>query len=119
MNALAHATAGLVAKYPAMDEMRFQDFVDADGGVHPNISDNSFIILRADNANKLRALRRQCIENDIAFTDFTSSMTAGTYAEQHTRTRAIPEAELEYYAVVLFGDAAKLQEITKKYSLWR
>lgn len=119
MNALAHATAGLTAKYPDTDEMRFDTYIDKDGGKHVNISDNPFIILRADNSNKLRALRNALIEADIHFTDFTDTMTVGTYAEQQERTQNTCEADLEYYAVCMFGEATKLSELTKKFSLWR
>jgi hypothetical protein len=119
MNALAHATAGLVGDYPELADMRFGDYFDANNGKHPSISDNPFIILAADNSNKLRTFRQALIENDIHFTDFTSSMTVGTYAEQQERTKATVEADLEYYAVVAFGETEKLQQLTKKFSLWR
>ncbi len=119
MNALGHITAGLAASYPDTPEMRFDTYTDKDGNDHANISDNPFIILRADNSNKLRTLRQACVEAGIHFTDFTSTMTEGTYAEQQERTRQTPEEELEYYGVVMFGEIEKLNTITKKFSLWR
>ena len=119
MNALAHATAGLAATYPAADEMRFGNYVDKDGNTHANISDNPFIILQADNSNKIRTLRNALAEAGMHFTDFTDTMTVGTYAEQQERTAATPEADLEYYGIVCFGPADKLEPLTKKFSLWR
>jgi hypothetical protein len=119
MNALAHATAGLVAAQTDPAAMRFDDYIDADGSPHPSISDNPFIILRADNSNKLRTLREALITEGIIFTDFTSTMVEGTYTEQQERTKATPESELEYWAVVTFAEAAKLEPLTKKFSLWR
>lgn len=119
MNALAHATAGLAATYPNQEELRIDDYMDKDGNKHAHISDNPFIILRADNSNKLRTLRQALAENDISFADFTSTMVEGTYAEQHERTRQTPEEDLEYYAVVMFGEVEKLNTLTKKFSLWR
>ena len=119
MNALAHATAGLAASYPNQSEMRFDNYVDKDGNVHANISDNPFIVLAADNSNKLRTLRAALIEEGIHYTDFTSTMTVGTYAEQQERTSQTPEIELEYWGVVLFGEAEKVGQLTKKFSLWR
>jgi hypothetical protein len=119
MNALAHMTAGLAASYDKAEEMRFDTYVDKDGNEHKSISDNPFIILRADNSNKLRTLRQAALEGGIHFTDFTSTMTEGTYAEQQERTRQTPETELEYYGICLFGEIEKLQELTKKFSLWR
>lgn len=119
MNALAHATAGLAGSYPMPEEMRLDDYADKDGNSHANISDNPFIILQADNSNQLRTLRNNLAEAGVHFTDFTSTMTVGTYAEQQERTSQTPEIELEYWAVVMFGEAEKLNALTKKFSLWR
>jgi hypothetical protein len=119
MNALAHAAAGLSASYDQPELMRFDDYQDKDDGVHPAISDNPFIILRADNSNKLRTLREQALAAGIHCNDFTSTMTSGTFVEQQERTKATPEAELEYYAVCLFGEIEQLNALTKKFSLWR
>ncbi|HUB94017.1 MAG TPA: DUF2000 domain-containing protein [Verrucomicrobiae bacterium] len=119
MNALAHATAGLAASYAMPEEMRFGSYVDKDGNEHRSISDNPYIILRADNSNKIRILRDALVTASIHFTDFTNTMTVGTYAEQKERTASTPEEELEYYAICMFGEAEKLSELTKKFSLWR
>ncbi len=119
MNALAHCAAGLAASYDEPEAMRFDDYHDKDSGVHPAISDNPFIILRADNSNKLRTLRQEAQAAGIHCNDFTSTMTSGTYVEQHERTSQTFETELEYYAVCLFGEAEKINALTKKFSLWR
>lgn len=119
MNALGHITAGLAASYPKPEDMRFDNYEDADGNTHANISDNPFIILRADNSNKIRTLRQALKEADIHFVDFTSTMTEGTYAEQRERTKNTSEAELEYWGIVVFGEIDKLDALTKKFSLWR
>jgi hypothetical protein len=119
MNAIGHMTVGLACKHPDQEGFRLQDYIDADGGVHPNISDNPYIVLQADNSNKIRTLRNVLIEQDIPFTDFTSTMTVGTYAEQQERTRQTPEAELEYWGICFFGPADAMNVLTKKFSLWR
>lgn len=119
MNALGHMTAGLAASYPEVEEMRFDTYPDADGNNHANISHNPFIILSADNSNKIRTLRQALEEANIHFVDFTSSMTEGTYADQQERTAKIPEAELEYWGIVAFGEIDQLNALTKKFSLWR
>src|ERR1700683_3568590 len=97
MNALGHITAGFAASYQNPAEMRFDNYEDADGNMHSNISDNPFIVLQADNSNKIRTLREALTEAGIHFVDFTSTMTVGTYAEQQEETKATPEAELEYW----------------------
>ncbi|MEK7070439.1 MAG: DUF2000 domain-containing protein [Patescibacteria group bacterium] len=119
MNALGHMAAGLSADYPNISEMRFDNYFDKDGGTHKNISDNPFIILQADNSNKIRTLRNALIEKGIHFSDFTNTMIVGTYIEQHQRTKETPEAELEYYGICLFGEIDRVNELTKKFSLWR
>lgn len=119
MNALGHMAAGLSASYPNVVEMRFDNYFDKDGGHHKSISDNPFIILAADNSNKVRALRNACLEEGIHFVDFTSTMTVGTYAEQQQRTKETPEAELEYYGICLFGEINKVNDLTRKFSLWK
>ncbi len=119
MNALGHMAAGLAGSYPDRAELRLDTYVDKDGGEHKNISDNPFIILSADNSNQIRNLRNELIAAGIVFTDFPSTMTVGTFAEQKERTSATPEIELEYYGICAFGDKITLSQLTKKFSLWR
>lgn len=119
MNALGHMTAGLASSYSNPAEMCFADYVDADGGVHPSLSDNPFIILQADSSNKIRMLRQAVIEQGIHFNDFTSTMVKGTSAEQRERTKKTFEANLEYYGIVMFGEINALNSLTRKFSLWR
>ncbi len=57
--------------------------------------------------------------NGIQFVDFTSTMTGGGFAEQIARTKQTKEADLIYYGIVLFGDWAKVSELTRKFSLWK
>jgi hypothetical protein len=119
MNALGHMSAGLGSALENKELARFDNYFDKDGGEHPNISDNPFIILSADNSNQIRTLRNLLIENGVQFTDFTSTMTVGTFAEQQERTKETPEVELEYYGICFFGEKNQLSELTKKFSLWR
>lgn len=119
MNALAHMSAGLAGTYPNLPEMRFDNYVDKDGGEHKSISDNPFIILQADNSNQIRTLRNELIAQEIHFNDFTSTMTVGTYKEQQERTKNTTEVELEYYGICLFGTIEVLNGLTRKFSLWR
>ena len=119
MNALGHMSTGLSVSFPDIPQMRFDTYVDKDGGEHKSISDNTFIILAADNSNQIRTLRLSLIEAHIHFVDFTSTMTVGTYVEQKARTRETPELRLEYYGIVCFGLKEILNPLTKKFSLWK
>ncbi len=61
----------------------------------------------------------ECLVKDIPFTDFTSTMTVGTSADQLQRTKETPEAELEYWGICLFGSTDEIQPLTKKFSLFK
>lgn len=117
MNALAHMCVGFGSEI-GKEPLRLTNYVDADGGSHPNISEMPFMILKA-NSNKIRALRLAALESKIQCVDFTDTMTIGTYLEQIQKTKQTKEADLIYYGVVLFGDWAKVSELTRKFSLWK
>jgi hypothetical protein len=119
MNALGHATAGLSGSYENAEEMCFLQYKDKDEGLHPNISHFPFIVLKADNSNKIRKVRNECIARNIPFSDFTSTMTIGTSEEQQKNTAETPEEELDYYVIVLFGSTTELKEFTGKFSLYK
>lgn len=119
MNALGHATAGLAGGSGKAEQMCFLQYEDKNGGKHPNISHYPFIVLKADNSNKIRTVRNECIARNIPFSDFTSTMTIGTSQEQQDRTHSTPEEELEYYGIVIFGSTDELREFTGKFSLYQ
>ena len=118
MNALGHMTAGLAGGFGKGQEMRFLEYKDKDGGVHPHISHFPFIVLKAENSNQIRKVRNEAIARNIIFTDFAGTMTSGTSSEQQERTKNTPEAELEYYGICLFGPTDVLRELTGKFSLF-
>ena len=117
MNALAHMCIGFGSEV-GKDPLRLTNYVDGDGGHHPSISEMPFMILKA-NSNKIRGLRQAALDTGIKFTDFTNTMTIGTYLEQIELTKHTKEAELIYYGIVLFGDWDKVSELTRKFSLWK
>jgi hypothetical protein len=117
MNALAHMCIGFGSEI-GKEALRLTNYVDADGGNHPSISEMPFMILKA-NSNKLRALRLAVLQAGIQCVDFTNTMTVGTYLEQIERTKQTKEADLIYYGIVLFGEWEKVSELTRKFSLWK
>lgn len=117
MNALAHMCIGFGADI-GKEPLRLTDYRDAEGGSHPNISEMPFMILKA-NSNKIRALRQAAMQAAIRCTDFTNTMTLGSYLEQIERTKETKEADLIYYGVVLFGKWDEVSELTRKFSLWK
>jgi hypothetical protein len=117
MNALAHMCIGFGAEI-GKDPLRLTDYIDADGGSHPYISEMPFMILKA-NSNKIRALRQAARQMGIQCVDFIETMTIGTYTEQLERTKQTKEEALVYYGVVLFGEWDRVSELTRKFSLWK
>ena len=117
MNALAHMCIGFGSEI-GKEPLRLTNYIDADGGSHSSISEMPFMILQA-NSNKIRALRQAAQQAGIKCVDFTNTMTIGTFEEQLERTKQIKEADLIYYGSVLFGDWAKVSELTRKFSLWK
>ena len=119
MNALGHMTAGLAGGFGKSQEMYFLEYKDKNNGVHPYISHFPFIVLSADNSNQIRTVRNEALARNIIFTDFTSTMTIGTSAEQVNNTALTDEINLEYYGICMFGSADVIREFTKKFSLFR
>lgn len=118
LNALGHMTAGLVGGHNDPEEFNFLQYKDKDGNTHPNISHFPFIVLKADNSNKIRTAREEAVKKGILFTDFTSTMTVGTSKQQLEATSNNTELELEYYGICLFGNTEELREFTGKFSLF-
>lgn len=116
LNALAHMSLGL-GSFANKEELRFTNYADADGGDHANISEMPLIVLKA-NSNKIRQLRKAALANNIAFVDYTDTMTEGTYEEQIKRSSETKEEALDYFGIILFGDWNLVSELTKKFSLW-
>jgi hypothetical protein len=121
LNALGHMAfglAGLVAKSGGLESMNLVDYIDKDGGVHPSVCYYPFIVLRAG-AGQLRTLREQAMANNIHFVDFLDTMTVGSSDEQVAKTKEIAKADLVCYGVCMFGDKAAIEQLTRKFSLWR
>ncbi len=116
MNALAHMTVWLVSSHPEID-MGVIDYTDKDSTSHV-ASKHPYIILKAENSNKIRTLRNALIEKWIPFASFTSAMTVWWWEAQVETSKSTPEAELEYYGICMLGEKSILDELTRKFSLW-
>ncbi|WP_186176514.1 DUF2000 domain-containing protein [Vibrio jasicida] len=118
VNVLGHLSVSLANQLFDGDAV-YTDYRDLDGNVHPNISHYPFIVLRADNSNKIRKLRQEALDKGIPFSDFTHTMVEGGSEVQQQTTKNTSEAELEYLGICLFGETETLRELTKKFSLYR
>lgn len=117
MNALAHMCIGF-GSVIGNEPLRLTNYIDADGGSHPHISEMPFMILKA-NSNKIRTTRLVSLQEGIKYVDFTDTMTIGSYKDQLERTKQTKEADLIYYGIVLFGKWDTVSELTRKFSLWK
>ena len=120
MNALGHVTLALVerASDAVRKDMAVVDYIDADGNVFP-LSNNSFVILKADNANKLRTLLLSARQAEgLEVKVFTHTTYKGTFVEQLVDTKNTKEADMDYIAVAVFGEISKVSELTRKFSLY-
>ncbi|WP_045405978.1 DUF2000 domain-containing protein [Vibrio jasicida] len=118
VNVLGHLSVSL-ANQLSDDDAVYTDYHDLDGNLHPSISHYPFIVLRADNSNKIRNLRQEALDKGIPFSDFTHTMVEGGSEVQQQTTKNTSEAELEYLGICLFGETETLRELTKKFSLYR
>lgn len=118
LNVLGHLSVA-VSNLLEEGEAQFVDYIDNNDNVHPRISHYPFIVLKADNSNKLRKLKEAAIENQVTVADFTDTMIEGGSTAQQQRTRDTQESDLEYLGVCLFGDTKTIQAITKKFSLYK
>lgn len=119
MNAVAHTVAGLLKKQSKhLDQMEFLSYVANDGVLDARISRFPFIILKAKNGNQIRTVRQAAQDADIPCNVFTDTMLGTSADEQLQKTSSTKEALMDYIALCLFGPAAALDPLTRKFSLF-
>ncbi len=118
LNVLGHISVGLSDLLEEHDAA-FVDYHDNDEALHPNVSHYPFIVLKADNSNKIRTVREQAIELGITFTDFTHTMIEGGSTVQQQITSETKDENFEYLGICLFGNTETIKAITKKFSLYK
>lgn len=121
MNAGMHLLAGLVGRGgPAMTEqLRLLDYKDATGDLHAALSTYPIIVLEAKNGNQIKTLREAARAADIPCADFVDAMLGGSADEQLANTAARRPEELDYLACCLWGEADRLDPMTKRFSLFK
>jgi len=117
-NVLGHISVGL-SNLLTSDDAVYVDYTDQDNNLHRNVSHYPFIVLKADNSNKIRKLREEAITRGIKFTVFTNTMIEGGSIVQQSKTKETPELELNYLGLCLFGETEVIREVTKKFSLYK
>lgn len=118
LNAMGHVTAGLVAKVGA-DEPDFLDYRCPAGEFSSLISRFPVIVLSGGNSNQLRRLTDESSAAGLVANTFVTAMLGASAEEQLAQTEQAAAEELEYLAVAVFGDAAVIDPLTKRFSLWK
>jgi hypothetical protein len=117
MNALAHMVLGLGA-HVGPNLLNLDTYLDKDKNFYPNISQMPFIVLKAK-SSEIRKTVQSAREFNILHGAFLNTMTGGSFQEQIEKTSNIPEESLIFYGIVLFGDIEKVNQLTKKFSLYQ
>ena len=117
INAAVKMAAGLGATFGG--NLKTSKFKDANDAEHGNVPSVPVVVLKADNANKVRQVRQKADEEKIAYSDFNASMAIGDTSEQRKVLSALSDDDLEYQGICLFGPEDKVNELTKKFSLFR
>lgn len=118
MNAIAHMALGLSSQIINKNDLRLQDYISKDNEKYPSISDMPFIVLKT-NKTKLRKFRDEVKLKDICHTSFIDTMIGENYISQHKNTNEKTIDEIEFFGVCCFGNVDELNEMTKKFSLYK
>jgi len=122
MNAMGHATAGLVAKASSIESIQFLKYSfnpEAEWASFSLISLSPYIVLEAKNNNQIKTLHRAVAEAKILHNVFTETMLGASAAEQMQQTLAANPEDLIYFCIVLFGASEELAPLTRKFSLFK
>ncbi len=119
MNALGHATAGLVSKIGGSEDLQFLKYEFQEGWSDPShISQYPYIILKAKNNNQLKTLHQALNEAGLVHNAFTHSMLGASAEEQISNTKSTRMDDMTYMAIVMFGKTEALTSFTRKFSLF-
>ena len=117
INAAVKMAAGLGATFGG--NLKTVTFKDASEAEHGNVPNVPVVVLKADNANKIRAVRALAEEEGVAYSDFNASMALGDATEQRKVLSALSDDDLDYQGICLFGPEDVVNQLTKKFSLYR
>jgi hypothetical protein len=120
MNAACHAAAGLAATLGA-EAAETLAYPNPATGLCAQISRFPFIVLESRNSSQLAALSAaaRAAAPAVACNVFVASMIGASAEEQQRATSLASAEDLDFMAVVLFGDATLLDPMTRKFSLLR
>lgn len=116
LNAVGHLTAGLARQLGVAPD--YLAYYNPAEGITALISRYPYIVLEAKNSSQLATLRRSAGERGVAHNTFVSAMLGGHSAE-HQRALVEAARDVDYVAIVLFGEKAEVDPLIRRFSLLR
>ena len=117
LNAVSHVVAGL-ADLVGHDRYAFLDY-DFDNGAASRLSTYPMIVLAAPNASQVLRTWAAAREHGLPCNLFTTAMLGASAQEQRAATRATPAEDQDAVALAVFGEAERIDPLTRKFSLYR
>jgi hypothetical protein len=118
LSALGHVSAGVAGNSGLTNEMKFVTYIDKSGQTYPNISEWSFVVLRGKGSH-IKKFREELIAKQMKYSCYLDTMLSGGSQVQQAATKERSPEELELLALATFGDAAIIDSLTKRFSVWR
>ncbi len=119
VSGLGHVTAGLVASLnDRTSDLSLVEYKSADGEVYPWISDWPFIILRGG-GGQIQTFRTNLRFHSLPCVAYIDTMLEGGSEAQQAATASKSSDQIIPLAVSTFGERSVIDEMTKKFSLWR
>jgi peptidyl-tRNA hydrolase len=110
-NAIAHCSQGInVDKH---------DEYSTSNGITCTLSNHPIVIVAAKNANQVKKALVSADEAKLVYSFFSSTMWRDTPEEQVEATKATNFDALEIIACAIYGGSTEVNNITKRFSLFK
>jgi hypothetical protein len=117
LNAVTHLVAGLV-DVVGNDRYAFLDY-DFDLDTASRLSTYPMIVLAAPNSSQVLRTWEAAREHGLPCNLFTTTMIGRSAQEQRAATRATPIEAQDAVALAIFGEATRIDPLTRKFSVYR
>ena len=106
---------GLTAGRELPQETFGPDVVDGDGSTHKYLTQIGHYVRKAGQ-NKMKTIRKECLDKGILVVDYTDDAAPADYAEYTRTIAAHNEDALQYRAVWIYGPEEIVYPLTKNLS---
>ncbi len=118
LSGIGHVAFGLGGSYQPSSDLSLVTYIDADGTEYPSISDWSVVVLRGG-SGQMKNLKSALETEGLPCTAYLDTMLSGGSEAQQEQTKQTAAEEIEFLALATFGEASRLDPLTKKFSVWR